>query len=503
MFYSCFIGHLPSQVTKEELYNLFVGCGEIHDLFICEDSNKSSYNYGFVRYITSEQALKAVQELNNWPIHGTHMIVDIAKDTAQRIREEKKLTNDRMVKCTGPRPPPVCHKEMDSNTLVQDIMYLSRLKETCASLNYKVNSGLLGDENTKSLNVDKLLDKMAVQPLERIKTARGEFNEDLTPEKICERLSESDRKSSNVDISKTASFIKALKTVVGTVNSFLQEVTMEPNVPVDLMKNTGECLQSGTHQFEPGTSASKASVKTIHSVDLNIEQKDLNLRKLIQTVPVLQNSRDVSGDSLPASLSQPVLQHSNSEEIEDTSNSDSDYEGPSRDSGIESDALTARKHQASEGASSSDGFDGQSHCITQTSNEDTNTTGTSEMVLSGFVRQSHYITQETNSTGPNEIVSSKGAASLDCFDRQSHCIAQAKNTTDTCEMVSSRRSEKIDDCSIIESFLQNALKIGKNGEQNGQSIDEGKNKEESRKEYSSTVSVGRGIGRGVFGIYKK
>lgn len=46
------------------------------------------------------------------------------------------------------------------------------------------------DENTKSLNVDKLLDKMAVQPLERIKTARGEFNEDLTPDKICERLLE-------------------------------------------------------------------------------------------------------------------------------------------------------------------------------------------------------------------------------------------------------------------------------------------------------------------------
>lgn len=57
---------------------------------------------------------------------------------------EKKLNNDRMVKFTGPRPPPVCHKEMDSNTLVQDIMYLSRLKETCASLNFKVNSGLLG-----------------------------------------------------------------------------------------------------------------------------------------------------------------------------------------------------------------------------------------------------------------------------------------------------------------------------------------------------------------------
>ncbi|XP_063412983.1 uncharacterized protein LOC134695617 [Mytilus trossulus] len=501
MVYSCFIGHLPSQVTKEELYNLFVGCGDIQDLFLCEDSNKSSYNYGFVRYMTSEQALKAVQELNKWPIHGTHMIVDIAKDTAQRIREEKKLNTDRMVKCTGPRPPPVCHnmhKEMDSNTLVQDIMYLSRLKETCASLNYKVNSGLLGDENTKSLNVDKLLDKMAAQPLERIKTARGEFNEDLTPEKICEKLSESDRKRSTVDMSKTASFIKALQTVVGTVHSFLQEVTMEPKVQVDLMKNTGECLQSGNHQLEPGTSASTASVKTIQSVDLNIDQKDLNLRRLIQTVPVLQNSGDVRGDCVPASLSQSVLQRGNSEEVEDTSNSDSDYEGPSRDSGIESDALTARKHQASEGASSSDGSDGQTHCITRTSNEETSTTGTSEMVLSGFVRQSHYITQPTNTTGQSQIVPSQGTAGLDCFDRESHCIPQETNTTDTCE--------KIDDCSIIESFLQNALKIGKNHEQNGQTVDVHevmKSKEGNRKEFLSPVSVGRGIGRGVFGIYKK
>lgn len=47
---------------------------------------------------------------------------------------------------------------------------------------------------------------------------------------------------------------------------------------------------------------------------------------------------------------------------------------------------------------------------------------------------------------------------------------------------------------LISIFI--ALKIGKSGEQNGQSIDVRKNKEEGRKEYSSPVSVGRGIGRG-------
>ncbi|CAC5382787.1 unnamed protein product [Mytilus coruscus] len=468
MFYSCFIGHLPSKVTKEELYNLFVGCGEIYDLFVCDDSNKSSYNYGFVRYKTSEQALKAVQELNNWPIHGSHMIVDIAKDTAQRIREEKKLNNDRMVKCTGPRPPPVCDKDMDSNTLVQDIMYISRLKETCASLNYKVNSGLLGDENTKSLNVDKLLDKMVVQPLERIKTARGEFNEDLTPEKIRDRLLESDKKSSSVDISKTASFVTALQTVVGTVNSFLQEITIEPNVPVDLMKNLVESPQSGNHQQEPETSVNKTSDENIQGVDFNIKQKDMNSRKLLERESVLQNNRDVRDDSVLVPQSLPVLQRSNSDEVEDTSNSDSDYEGPSRDSGNESDALTARKHnKASEGVGSSDCFDGRSHCITQTSNVERNTTGTSQMVLSGQSRKS--IGKTSNRNMPT-ICSS--------------------------EMVTSEGSKQNDDCAIIESFLQNALKIG-------QSSDVRKNKAGSRTEYSSPVSVGRGIGRGVLGIFKK
>jgi hypothetical protein len=33
-----------------------------------------------------------------------------------------------------------------STALVQDIMYLSRIKETCASLNYQVSSGTVGGE---------------------------------------------------------------------------------------------------------------------------------------------------------------------------------------------------------------------------------------------------------------------------------------------------------------------------------------------------------------------
>lgn len=54
-------------------------------------------------------------------------------------------------------------------------------------------------------------------------------------------------------------------------------------------------------------------------------------------------------------------------------------------------------------------------------------------------------------------------------------------------------------------FIFIALKIGKNNEQNGQSVDAHdvrKSKEGNRKEFPSPVSVGRGIGRGNIKMLK-
>jgi hypothetical protein len=40
-----------------------------------------------VRFLTADGALKAVVELNKWQLHGSRIIVDIARDTAERIKQ--------------------------------------------------------------------------------------------------------------------------------------------------------------------------------------------------------------------------------------------------------------------------------------------------------------------------------------------------------------------------------------------------------------------------------
>ena len=40
-----------------------------------------------MRFLTADGALKAVAELNKWQLHGSRIIVDIARDTAERIKQ--------------------------------------------------------------------------------------------------------------------------------------------------------------------------------------------------------------------------------------------------------------------------------------------------------------------------------------------------------------------------------------------------------------------------------
>ena len=40
-----------------------------------------------MRFLTADGALKAVAELNKWRLHGSRIIVDIARDTAERIKQ--------------------------------------------------------------------------------------------------------------------------------------------------------------------------------------------------------------------------------------------------------------------------------------------------------------------------------------------------------------------------------------------------------------------------------
>ena len=50
---------------------------------------KQIFLLSFVRYATSQELLKAVKELNGWPMRGQKIVVDISKDSIERMEKLK------------------------------------------------------------------------------------------------------------------------------------------------------------------------------------------------------------------------------------------------------------------------------------------------------------------------------------------------------------------------------------------------------------------------------
>lgn len=470
-----------STVTKEELFPLFQGCGSVEDIFICTDHDRS-HNYGFVRFSTADGALKAVAELNKWQLHGSRIIVDIARDTAERLKQEEKKNIDKMTKSTTP-PSRAIVRSNDgdgSTALVQDIMYLSRIKETCTSLNYQVSSGTLGGDNlkTRTVDIDVLLEKVAAKSLDRVRPTKGEFDEDTNPEKIQEKLLESDRNSVTISSDRAYGFMVALKSVVGTLNSFLKEEKLDPdltlsnvkqrvdqeeedfNEKVDKLLDDGnistteenkmenspgvdvphqclpvhinsneECLKSNDDSVDD--SSNKDAVKQFYFTKTLDEYDSCVTKRLSES--------DIDLDESIIKEPVPVLQRNISEEAEDTSNSDSDLESPSRDSGIESDAMSAMKYKR----------------------------------VPDQLERERILTENINAQGSCHIVKE---------------TEKSKNTS---------LPAKMDDCTIIQDYLKKALKLAPGTEV----TETGKRKGEISNTHVPTVTLGRG--RGILGFRNK
>lgn len=94
--YSIFVGHLAFEVTKRMLYDLFKPFGEIHDVSIqkCQQSmdKQPSFTYGFVRFKEKEAAEKAVLRMNDWPVKGLNIRVEISDRTLQNGRDDVQLS---------------------------------------------------------------------------------------------------------------------------------------------------------------------------------------------------------------------------------------------------------------------------------------------------------------------------------------------------------------------------------------------------------------------------
>jgi len=177
-------------------------------------------------------------------------------------------------------------------------------------------------------------------------------------------------------------FMVALKSVVGTMNSFLKEEKHDPDFNLSNVKQSVDQEEKDINEkvdklLDDGNISTTEEDKMENFPDVHVPHQRLPVH--INNNEECLKSRDESVDdpSNKDALKQfyfaktlddydscvtkrssesdidmdeslikepvPVLQRNISEEAEDTSNSDSDLESPSRDSGIESDVMSARK----------------------------------------------------------------------------------------------------------------------------------------------------------------
>ena len=71
-----FVGSLPFSVTEGALSQLFAQFGQVISAKIISDRySGQSRGFGFVEMATDEEALKAIEKLNNYNLEGRNIVV--------------------------------------------------------------------------------------------------------------------------------------------------------------------------------------------------------------------------------------------------------------------------------------------------------------------------------------------------------------------------------------------------------------------------------------------
>ena len=83
-----FVGSLPYSTTEEELKEHFAGAGEIESAIIIIDKiTGRSKGFGFVEYVTEDEAKKAIEMFNDKEFGGRALIVNEARPMRERPQE--------------------------------------------------------------------------------------------------------------------------------------------------------------------------------------------------------------------------------------------------------------------------------------------------------------------------------------------------------------------------------------------------------------------------------
>ncbi|XP_066920130.1 uncharacterized protein [Clytia hemisphaerica] len=97
--YTVHIGNLNSKVTIEELKILFVGTGDVRDIYI-QDKFSTNFTYAFVRFKTIEECVNACTQLHGTILHGSAIWVTLAESTTNRINNkpsQRSSNKDRSI----------------------------------------------------------------------------------------------------------------------------------------------------------------------------------------------------------------------------------------------------------------------------------------------------------------------------------------------------------------------------------------------------------------------
>lgn len=81
-----FVGNINWNASKEDLENIFGEYGELEEAILIKDENGRSKGFGFISYVSDDDAVKAQAELNGFQIDGRPLFVNEARPQEKRER---------------------------------------------------------------------------------------------------------------------------------------------------------------------------------------------------------------------------------------------------------------------------------------------------------------------------------------------------------------------------------------------------------------------------------
>jgi len=98
-----YIKNLEDDVTEEQLRKEFSVFGNIRSLKIMSDEKNNSKGFGFICFDNTEEAQRAIAEMNNRPLQGSNKPLYVAFHEPKEIRRQK-LVQEQLQRKQNPRP---------------------------------------------------------------------------------------------------------------------------------------------------------------------------------------------------------------------------------------------------------------------------------------------------------------------------------------------------------------------------------------------------------------